>query len=428
MHDVAIYSRRVILPKEVVEATIFIQEGKIIEIRKGSLTHPIKNLVDAGNHVVMPGIIDPHVHINEPGRTEWEGFETGTLAALNGGITCIADMPLNSSPVTTTVKALKEKIESTKNKLHAKCFFWGGIVPGNEEEIEPLINAGVRGFKAFLTHSGIDDFPNVTEEDLRKAMPIIAQHHLPLLVHCELESNFDFKSGNPRSYNNYLQSRPDKWEHDAIKLMIKLCKEFNCKVHIVHLSSAQSLPLVAEAKSQNLPLTCETAPHYLYFNAENIKDGNTLFKCAPPIRNQKNNDSLWEALQSGQIDFIATDHSPCLPSMKNMETGNFMTAWGGISSLQFSLPVVWTAGRQHQATLNDICHWLCEEPAKLLRLENKNGKIETGFDADLVIWNPEEEFKITKDIIKHRHKETPYLNETLNGVIKEVYIGGQKKF
>lgn len=428
MHDVAIYSRRVILPKEVVEATIFIQEGKIIEIRKGSLTHPIKNLVDAGNHVVMPGIIDPHVHINEPGRTEWEGFETGTLAALNGGITCIADMPLNSSPVTTTVKALKEKIESTKNKLHAKCFFWGGIVPGNEEEIEPLINAGVRGFKAFLTHSGIDDFPNVTEEDLRKAMPIIAQHHLPLLVHCELESNFDFKSGNPRSYNNYLQSRPDKWEHDAIKLMIKLCKEFNCKVHIVHLSSAQSLPLVAEAKSQNLPLTCETAPHYLYFNAENIKDGHTLFKCAPPIRNQKNNDSLWEALQSGLIDFIATDHSPCLPSMKNMETGNFMTAWGGISSLQFSLPVVWTAGRQHQATLNDICHWLCEEPAKLLRLENKNGKIETGFDADLVIWNPEEEFKITKDIIKHRHKETPYLNETLNGVIKEVYIGGQKKF
>ncbi|MBS1738786.1 MAG: allantoinase AllB [Bacteroidetes bacterium] len=428
MHDVAIYSRRVILPKEVVEATIFIQEGKIIEIRKGSLTHPIKNLVDAGNHVVMPGIIDPHVHINEPGRTEWEGFETGTLAALNGGITCIADMPLNSSPVTTTVKALKEKIESTKNKLHAKCFFWGGIVPGNEEEIEPLINAGVRGFKAFLTHSGIDDFPNVTEEDLRKAMPIIAQHHLPLLVHCELESNFDFKSGNPRSYNNYLQSRPDKWEHDAIKLMIKLCKEFNCKVHIVHLSSAQSLPLVAEAKSQNLPLTCETAPHYLYFNAENIKDGHTLFKCAPPIRNQKNIDSLWEALQSGLIDFIATDHSPCLPSMKNMETGNFMTAWGGISSLQFSLPVVWTAGRQHQATLNDICHWLCEEPAKLLRLENKNGKIETGFDADLVIWNPEEEFKITKDIIKHRHKETPYLNETLNGVIKEVYIGGQKKF
>ncbi len=427
MHDVAIYSRRVILPDEIVEGTVFIENGKISEIRHGKISEPIENLVDAGDDVVMPGIIDPHVHINEPGRTQWEGFETGTLAALHGGITSIADMPLNSSPVTTTVKALEKKIESTKNKLHTKCFFWGGVVPGNENEIEPLIKAGVSGFKAFLTHSGIDDFPNVTEEDLRKVMPIIAKYDLPLLVHCELESDFGFQSGDPRSYNNYLLSRPDKWETDAVKLMIKLCKEFNCRVHIVHLSSCQSLPFVAEAKADNLPLTCETAPHYLYFNTENIENGNTLLKCAPPIRDFANNESLWDALKSGLINFIATDHSPCLPSMKNLESGDFMTAWGGIASLQFSLPIVWTAGQNHNATLNDICRWLCEEPAKLLNLENINGKIKTGFDADLVIWNPEKEFKITENIIKHRHKKTPYLNHILKGTVEQVYIGGEKK-
>ena len=427
MHDVAIYSRRIILPGEVVEGTIFIRDGKISELRRGKNSEHIENLVDASEDVVMPGIIDPHVHINEPGRTQWEGFETGTLAALHGGITCIADMPLNSTPVTTTVKAFQQKKESTKNKLHTKCFYWGGVVPGNENEIEPLIKAGVSGFKAFLTHSGIDDFPNVTEEDLRKVMPIIAKYDLPLLVHCEIESDIDSQSGDPRSYNNYLKSRPDQWETDALKLMIRLCKEFNCHVHIVHLSSSQSLSLVAEAKANNLPLTCETAPHYLYFNAEEIKDGNTLFKCAPPIRDKSNNELLWNALKTGLINFIATDHSPCLPSMKNTDTGNFMTAWGGISSLQFSLPIVWTAGQKHNVTLNDICRWLCEEPAKLLRLENKNGKIKVGYDADLVIWNPEKEFRITESIIKHRHKETPYLNEVLKGVVKEVYIDGQRK-
>ncbi|MFS8083588.1 MAG: allantoinase AllB [Ginsengibacter sp.] len=427
MHDVAIYSRRIILPGEVVEATIFIKEGKISEIRRGENSEHIESLVDAGEDVVMPGIIDPHVHINEPGRTQWEGFETGTLAALQGGITCIADMPLNSTPVTTTVKAFQQKIESAKNKLHNKCFFWGGVVPGNENEIEPLIKAGVSGFKAFLTHSGIDDFPNLTEEDLRKVMPIIAKYDLPLLVHCEIQSDFGFQSGDPRSYNNYLNSRPDSWETDAVKLMIKLCKEFNCHVHIVHLSSSQSLPLIAKAKANNLPLTCETAPHYLYYNAEDIEDGNTLLKCAPPIREKANNELLWDALKSGLINFIATDHSPCLPFMKNPDTGNFMTAWGGIASLQFSLPIVWTAGQKHKATLNDICRWLCEEPAKLLKLENKNGQIKVGYDGDLVIWNPEKEFRITESIIKHRHKETPYLNEVLQGVVKEVYIGGKRK-
>ena len=427
MHDLAIYSRRIIMPEEIIEGTVFIQNGKISEIRQGKISSSIQNLVDAGDDVLMPGIIDPHVHINEPGRTQWEGFETGTLAALHGGITCIVDMPLNSTPVTTTVKALQQKLESAKNKLHTKCFFWGGVVPGNENEIEPLIKNGVRGFKAFLTHSGIDDFPNVTEDDLRKVMPIIAKYDLPLLVHCELQSEFGFKSDDPRSYSNYLRSRPDKWETDAVKLMIKLCKEFNCRVHIVHLSSSQSLPLVAEAKANNLPLTCETAPHYLYFNAEEITDGNTLLKCAPPIRDKANNELLWNALKSGLINFIATDHSPCLPSMKNLDTGDFMTAWGGIASLQFSLPIVWTAGQKHNATLNDICRWLCEEPAKLINLQNKNGKIKTGYDADLLIWNPEKEFKITENIIKHRHKETPYLNKTLKGTVEKVYIGGERK-
>ena len=431
--------------------------------------HENIEVIELGDKILMPGVIDPHVHINEPGRTAWEGFETATMAALAGGITTMIDMPLNSSPVTTSAVAFDEKVLASKNKLHTNVGLWGGVVPGNENEIEPLIKKGVMGFKAFLTHSGIDEFPNATEEDLCMAMPIIAKYNLPLLVHCELISNEQQAIGNEQpaisneqpatsneeqetrnehpvssiqhpvssiqhpvssnnSYQNYLNSRPKKWEDDAIAMMIRLCEKFNCRVHIVHLSSADSLQQIAAAKQKGLPITVETGQHYLYFNAEEIEDGRTEFKCAPPIREKENNDQLWQALQEGLIDFVATDHSPATPSLKEIESGDFMKAWGGIASIQFALPVLWTAAKKRNATFNDIAKWLCENPAKLINKENSKGKIAAGFDADLIVLDDEKIFTVTKEIILHKHKVTPYINEQLYGVVEQVYLAGEKVF
>jgi len=311
-HVLAIHSKRMLLPDGVKEATLLAKDGVITGIVNGLAMVEDSEWFDVGDLVVMPAGIDPHVHINEPGRTDWEGFDTGTGAAVAGGITLLVDMPLNSSPVTTTITSFDEKLAATNGKLHCDCGFWGGVVPGNENDIEPLINHGVLGFKAFLTHSGIDEFPNVTEAHLRKVMPIIAAHGLPLLVHCELEGQASTSAAqpataDPRSYKNYLASRPAKWEDDAIALMIRLCREYNCPTHIVHLSSAASIATIQQAKEQGLPLTVETAPHYLFFAAETIPDGDPLFKCAPPIRERSNNEQLWAALNAGIIDFIAAE-------------------------------------------------------------------------------------------------------------------------
>lgn len=427
MIDAAIKSNRIITPRGVRKGVVLIGDGKITDV-VNELPEGEFPVTDVDDNVLMPGIVDPHVHINEPGRTEWEGFDTGTRAAIAGGITSLVEMPLNASPVTTTAKAFEEKIQSTKAKLHTNCGFWGGVISGNEKDIEPLINKGVLGFKAFLTHSGIDEFPNVTEEDLRKAMPVIAKNDLPLLVHCELLRNPYPETRIPNhSYANYLASRPKQWEDDAIALMIRLCEEFNCRTHIVHLSSADSIEQIAKAKQKGLPLTVETCQHYLYFNAEDIPDGRTEFKCAPPIREKTNNEILWQALKEGIIDFVATDHSPAPPEMKELESGDFMKAWGGISSIQFALPVLWTAAKKHDCSLKNMAKWLCEKSSLLPQLKTK-GKIERGFDADLVVWNPEEKFTVTKDIIQHRHKITPYLNKELYGVVSQTWLKGEKVF
>ena len=425
MIDAAIISNRTITPDGIKKAVVLIKNGKIAdvlnEIPQGDF--PVTNV---GDSVLMPGIVDPHVHINEPGRTNWEGFDTATKAAIAGGITSLVEMPLNASPVTTTAKAFDEKIKAAKGKLHTNCGFWGGIIPGNEKEIEPLIEKGVLGFKAFLTHSGIDEFPNVTEEDLRKAMPLIAKHNLPLLVHGELSDPTQLSPLTTHHYNNYLSSRPKKWEDDAIALMIRLCEEFNCRTHIVHLSSADSIGQIARAKQKGLPLTVETAQHYLYFNAEEINDGRTEFKCAPPIREKGNNERLWQALKDGIIDFVATDHSPAPPEMKEINSGDFMKAWGGISSIQFALPVLWTAAMRHDCGLKDLAKWLCSNPSSLPDLQNRKGKIVAGYDADFVMWKPEKPFLVTQEMIHHKHKITPYLNEGLFGTVEQTWLAGEK--
>lgn len=425
MMDTALHSTRVITPSGIQDAFVLIRDGKIagIENSRPVVEFPITEL---GDLVLMPGIIDPHVHINEPGRAEWEGFDTATKSALAGGITSLVEMPLNASPVTTTVKAFEEKLKAAEGKLHANCGFWGGIIPGNEKEIEPLAERGVWGFKAFLTPSGIDEFPPVTKKDLRKAMPLIAKLGLPLLVHCELDSPLP-AGRNPQSYREYLQSRPPSWEDKAIELMIRLCEEYNCRTHIVHLSSAGSIEQIARAKAKGLPLTVETAQHYLYFSAEEIPDGRTEFKCAPPIREKANNEKLWQALKAGIIDFVATDHSPAPPSMKQAETGDLQKAWGGIASLQLALPVLWTAARKRGCSPVDLARWLCEKPALLPGLGRK-GKIEAGYDADFVLWDPDLSLPVIPAILEQRHKITPYLKEELVGVVQQTWLSGLKVF
>jgi len=429
MFDLAIKSNRVVTPGGVRPGVVLISGGIISELVELSDTNFNCRTIELGNKVLFPGVIDPHVHINEPGRTDWEGFDSATRAAIAGGITTLVDMPLNASPVTTTVAAFEAKLLATDNKLHTNCGFWGGIVPGNKEEIEGLVEKGVLGFKAFLTHSGIDEFPNVPESYLRVAMPVIAKYNLPLLVHCELISG-DVKplSGDPRSYQNYLQSRPACWEDKAIALMIQLCEEYNCRVHIVHLSSSASIDQIKKAKERGLKLTVETSQHYLYFNDGDIGDGQTQFKCAPPIRDKVNNEMLWKALQEGIIDFVATDHSPAPPQLKQLQSGDFIKAWGGIASLQFALPVLWKIAKINNASLNDLANWLCEKPAQLAGLQNKKGKIAPGYDADLVVLEEETTFIVTEQIIHHKHKITPYLGEELSGLVAQTFLAGEMVF
>jgi len=428
MPDVILKSTAVVLPEGLRPAQLVLAGGRIADVLpyEAPTAGPV---LDLGNAAVLPGVIDPHVHLNEPGRTEWEGFDTGTRAALAGGLTTLVDMPLNSAPVTTSVENLRLKQAATQGQLHTNVGFWGGIVPGNAAEVGPLIAAGVLGFKAFLTHSGIDDFPNATEADLRQVMPLLARHGLPLLVHCELsEDNEEWKKGDTRSYQNYLASRPKSWENEAVRLMIRLCQETNCPVHIVHLSSAEVLPELAAAKALGLPLTVETGQHYLFFNAEAIADGQTQFKCAPPIRERENNEQLWQALHSGLIDFVATDHSPAPPDLKHLASGDFAQAWGGIASLQLALPVLWTAARQRGATLPDLARWLSANPAKLIGQAHRKGQLAKGYDADLLVLAADEQFTVTEALLHHRHKVSPYLGRELLGVVTHTFLAGEEVF
>ncbi|MCH7574870.1 MAG: allantoinase AllB [Candidatus Marinimicrobia bacterium] len=425
--DLIIKGRRVVLPAGIMPAAVVVRNGRIEEVLTDGADLPALDIYDAGERLLMAGLIDSHVHINEPGRTSWEGFASATRAAAAGGVTMLADMPLNSDPVTTTVDALNRKIEAARPQLHVDCGFYGGIIPGNGGDVDPLIEAGVLGFKVFLIDSGIDEFPPVTRNDLTHVMDALVRAKIPLLVHAEIGSQVSV-SGAADSYRTYLGSRPRSWEYEAIRLMVELCHEFGVSTHIVHLSSADPLPLIAKGRRNGWPFTVETCPHYLYFGAEDIASGQTQFKCAPPIRERENADRLWAGLQQGTIDFIVSDHSPCLPELKALEGGSFEAAWGGISSLQLSLAITWTEASRRGFSPMDISRWMSLGPARLLGLEDVKGKIAPGHDADLIVWDPDEELTVTEQMLLHRHKLTPYIGHTLQGVVHTTFLRGRVIF
>ncbi len=410
-------------------ASVHISDAKISAVREWDDIPAGIPLIDAGSSVVMTGNVDAHVHVNEPGRTEWEGYVTATRAAAAGGVTTIVDMPLNSIPPTTTLAGFEEKLAAAEGKCSVDVAFWGGVVPGNTAELAPLIERGVRGFKCFLIHSGVDEFPHVTESDLRIAMPEIARLDSVLLVHAEVPGPIDAAAASlagldPREYVTFLRSRPRESENEAISQMIRLCRETGCHVHIVHHSSSDALPMLRAAKKEGLPLTVETCPHYLTFAAEEIADGATHYKCCPPVRERENREKLWEAVTDGTIDMIVSDHSPCTPALKLQESGDFMDAWGGIAALQFGLPVMWTNLKERGLGIAELTRLMSAQPAKLAGLDDRKGKLAAGFDADIVIWNPEKLFTVVPEIIEHRHKLTPYSGMVLFGVVETAFVRG----
>lgn len=428
-----IRGRRVLTPQGERAAAIHIHGGVIAQVSDFDDTPSGDTVYDAGDLVVMPGLVDTHVHINEPGRTDWEGFATATQAAAAGGITTLIEMPLNSVPATTTLAAYREKI-AVATGLWVDVGFWGGVVPGNTNELRPLWEAGVFGFKCFLVPSGVAQFAHVTESDLRAALPELAAIGAPLLAHAELPGPIDAALQNapphsaPSKYATWLASRPRQSEDQAISLLAQLSSEFNARVHVVHLSSSSSLPSISRAKSGRNHFTVETCPHYLTFASEGIADGVTEFKCAPPIRESENREKLWAALGDGTIDLIASDHSPCPPAMKLRETGDFMRAWGGIASLQIALPAVWTEARTRGYALTHIIQWMCEAPARLAGLQKQKGAIAVGRDADLVIFDPDAKFRVNPERLYHRHKLTPYAGRALAGKVQATFVRGQKVF
>lgn len=420
-------SKKILVNEDLVvrPAILKVEFGKVVGIIDYDHGTPDDETVDFGDKMVLPGLVDTHAHINEPGRTEWEGFETATAAAAAGGITTVVDMPLNSIPATTTLEALELKRASANGKCAIDYSFWGGVVPGNSPELQKMIDAGVIGFKCFLIESGVDEFKMVTREDLEIAMPILAANHLPLIVHAELDLPIDHPKGIDRTYESYLRSRPQVWEVEAVKMMIDLCRETGCRTHIVHLSAADALDAIREAKKEGLPFSAETCPHYLYFDAEHIHDGETFFKCAPPIREKSNQEKLWSALKDGTIDFIVSDHSPCTPALKSLTTGSFDKAWGGIAGLQFSFQAIVTAGKAHGFTVEACNRLMSMKTAKFIGINTK-GKLAVGCSADFFVFDEFLDVTVTENSVKHKHKITPYQGRVLKGTILETYLHGEK--
>lgn len=431
----AFRSTRVLTPDGLAPATVIAEQGLVTALSRWSDVPPNSELHDFGEAILLPGLVDSHVHINEPGRTEWEGFETATRAAAAGGVTTLVDMPLNCVPETINVAALETKRDAAQGKAWVDWAAWGGVVRGNAAALQPLARAGVAGFKCFLIHSGIDGFSWVDESDLRPALEVLRGSGLPLLAHAEIAdpvnaatASLNAQNADWRKYSTYLASRPDEAETEAIALLIQLAEEFQTPIHIVHLSSAQALPMIAGARQRGVPVTVETCVQYLCFAAEEIPDGATEFKCAPPIRGIENREMLWSALENGLIDMVTTDHSPCPPAMKRRDQGRWDLAWGGIASLGLALPVLWTAMQQRGIKIERVAEWMAAAPARLAGLSGRKGALAPGADADFAVFDPDAFWTVTTEDLHFRHKLSPYLGAHLRGRVRETWLRGERIF
>ncbi|WP_398898904.1 allantoinase AllB [Streptomyces sp. 3211.6] len=420
--ELVLRSTRVITPEGTRAASVAVAGGKIAAVLAYEAEAPAgARLEDFGDDVLLPGLVDTHVHVNDPGRTEWEGFWTATRAAAAGGITTLLDMPLNSLPPTTTVGNLRVKQEVARTKAHVDVGFWGGALPDNVKDLRPLHDAGVFGFKCFLSPSGVDEFPLLDQEQLATSLAEITGFGGLLIVHAEDPHHLESAPQNPGpKYADFLASRPQDAENTAIENLIAQAKRLNARVHVLHLSSASALPLIAAAKAEGVQITVESCPHFLTLTAEEVPDGATEFKCCPPIREAANQDVLWDALADGTIDCIVSDHSP---STADLKTGDFATAWGGISSLQLGLPAIWTEARKRGRTLEEVARWMSTAPAALAGLAAK-GAIEAGRDADFAVLAPEETFTVDPAELHHRNQVTAYAGKTLHGVVKSTWLRG----
>ncbi|MFD8809517.1 allantoinase AllB [Streptomyces sp. NPDC059597] len=422
--ELALRSTRVVTPEGVGPATVTVAAGTVTAVLPYDAPLPgSTRREELGDHALLPGLVDTHVHVNDPGRAEWEGFRTATRAAAAGGITTLVDMPLNSLPPTTTTAHLDVKRAAAQGRTHVDVGFWGGALPGNVKDLRPLHEAGVFGFKAFLSPSGVEEFPHLEREQLARSLAEIAGFDGLLIVHAEAPSRLaDAPAGT--AYAGFLASRPPAAETEAIAQLIQLAAKFKARVHVLHLSAAAALPLIAAARAEGVRLTVETCPHYLTLTAEEVPDGASEFKCCPPIREAANQDLLWQALADGTIDCVVTDHSP---STADLKTADFATAWGGISGLQLSLPAVWTEARRRGHGLADVVRWMSARTAALAGLDRK-GAIAPGRDADFAVLAPEETFTVDPARLQHRNPVTAYAGRTLHGVVKSTWLRGERVY
>ena len=423
-YDLVLGARRAIVDGAERACDLGIRDGQIAAIVEyGTLPMAIELGADV---VLLPGLVDTHVHVNEPGRTEWEGFATATRAAAAGGVTTIVDMPLNSIPPTVEVAALAVKQKAARDQAYVDVGFWGGAVPGNVPALKGLHEAGVFGFKCFLLHSGVDEFPPLDAAGVEAAMRELATFDGLLIVHAEDASTIDHAPvPDGRSYASFLASRPPEAEDRAIARVIELARSTGARVHILHLASASALPLLAAARADGVRITAETCPHYLTFAAEEIPDGATQYKCCPPIRTAANREALWQGLAEGTIDGIGSDHSPCPPALKRLDTGDFGAAWGGIASLQLGLSAIWTGARSRGHSLADVVRWLAVRPADVAGFRHK-GRIELGYDADFCAFGVEDSFVVEAAQLLHKHPITPYDGRRLAGRVQRTWLRGME--